>query len=291
VGARSRETVALGDELHELTAEEYELFRRLVYEHSGINLGPQKQQLLRARLGKLLRGQGFRSYRAYYEHVRADASGSELCALIDAISTNTTHLFRERQHFDFLAEVLRTRWVEAAPRERPRDLRIWSAGCSSGEEPYSIAMTVDDTLAPLAGYDWKLLATDVSTKVLAKAREGLFEPHRLGTVPETFRRRYFVRAARDAACVQVRPELRQRICFSRLNLMDEQFPFRHGFDFIFCRNVMIYFDRETQTRLVAKFARHLRPQGHLLIGHSESLNNIDHPLTYVRPTIYRRGPT
>ena len=289
MSARSRETVALSDGLQDLTAEEYELFRRLVYEQSGINLGPQKQQLLRARLGKLLRGRGFRSYRAYYEYVRGDASGNELCALIDAISTNTTHLFRERQHFDFLAEVLRARWVDAAASARPRNLRIWSAGCSSGEEPYSIAMTVDDTLAPLGRYDWKLLATDVSTRMLAKAREGVFEAHRLGTVPDTFRRRYFVPAAGAAGCVQIRPELRQRICFSRLNLMDEQFPFRHGFDFIFCRNVMIYFDRATQTRLVAKFARHLRPGGHLLIGHSESLNNIEHPLTYVRPTIYRRG--
>ena len=278
--------------VRDLTAKEYELFRRLVYEKSGINLGEQKQQLVRARLGKRLRAGKFSSYRAYYEYVKDDATGRELSALLDAISTNTTHLFRERQHFEFLAETVR-RWAsDCAWRARHDALRIWSAGCSSGEEPYSLAMTVDDVLCTSGGVDWRILATDISTRVLDRARAGTYETHRLGTVAEGYRRRYFVHGPDgDEASVQVRPELRRRITFAHFNLMTERFPFRHGFHLIFCRNVMIYFDRPTQEALVGRFAQQLRPDGYLVIGHSESLNAIQHPLTYVRPTIYQKGAT
>jgi chemotaxis protein methyltransferase CheR len=268
----------------DLTAHDYELFRTLIYEKSGINLGDKKQQLLRARLGKRLRGSGFESYRAYYEHVRNDSSGAELCALIDAVSTNTTHLFREKLHFDFLAKTLLQQLDDRRWRAANSTLRVWSAGCSTGDESYSLAMTVDNTLAQ-TGLDWRILATDISTRVLEKARAGVYESHRLGTVPPEFRVRYFVPA--DAA-VQVCPALRKRITFAQFNLMSPRFPFRHGFHYIFCRNVMIYFDRPTQQRLVAQFAAQLQPGGHLLIGHSESLNAIQHPLEYVQPTIYRK---
>ncbi|MBP7744542.1 MAG: protein-glutamate O-methyltransferase [Phycisphaerae bacterium] len=274
----------------ELTTREYQLFRDLVYEKSGINLGDQKQQLVRARLGKRLRAGNFRSYRDYYDFVRHDPTGNELCALLDAISTNTTHLFREKQHFDFLARALRERLAQPPRRGLGLTLRIWSAGCSTGDEPYSIAMTVDDTVGHQL--DWRILATDLSTRVLDQARAGLYETHRLGTVPPMLRQRYFTRPdTPDRTRVQVCPALRDRIRYARFNLMSAQFPFRHGFDFIFCRNVMIYFDRPTQESLVAKFAHHLRPGGYLLIGHSESLNGLAHPLRYVQPTIYQRVAT
>ncbi len=283
--------MVLTDSVRDLTAEEYELFRRLVYEQSGINLGEEKMQLVRARLGKRLRAGGFASYRAYYEHVRRDASGRELCGLIDAISTNTTHLFREQQHFEFLGQVLKAWTAESAWRARRREVRIWSAACSSGEEAYSIAMTAHDALSMCGGIELKILATDISTNVLARARAGTYEPHRLGTVPESFRRRYFTTAGqRGAGLVQIVPELQRLITFARLNLVTDRFPFRHQFDFIFCRNVMIYFDRATQRELVNRIAGHIRPGGYLLIGHSESLNSIVHPLTYVRPTTYQRPP-
>ncbi len=274
----------------DLTPKEYELFRRLVYENSGINLGTQKQQLVRARLGKRLRALGLRSYREYYDYVCKDRSGAELCALLDAISTNTTHLFREKQHFDFLARTLKQQLEDARWRAANSILRIWSAGCSSGDEPYSIAMTVADTVG--TSLDWKILATDISTRMLERAKAGWYEVHRLGTVPPLMRQRYFTHPpGSDRTLVQVVPELRRRITFARLNLMDESFPFRHGFHYIFCRNVMIYFDRPTQESLVAKFAAHLRPGGYLLIGHSESLNSLKHTLRYVQPTIYQRaGP-
>ncbi|MBK9119865.1 MAG: protein-glutamate O-methyltransferase [Phycisphaerales bacterium] len=272
----------------ELSPAEYELFRALVYEKSGINLGDQKQQLVRARLGKRLRAGGFDSYRDYYEFVARDSSGDELCLLIDAISTNTTHLFREKQHFDFVARTVRG-WLDDRRWRQDNDtLRVWSAGCSSGEESYSLAMTLDDVLGRTLA--WKLLATDISTKVLARAKAGKYEAHRLGTVPPVFRQRYFAPTAeRDPGLAQIVPALRERITFTRLNLMDPTFPFRRGFHFIFCRNVMIYFDRPTQEGLVQRFVRHLRPGGYLMIGHSESLNGLNHGLRYVQPTVYQRG--
>lgn len=276
------------DTREELTERDYDAFRELIYQKCGINLGPQKQQLVRARLGKRLRAGNFRSFRDYYEFVRADASGAELTALIDAISTNTTHLFRERQHFDFVAAIVR-RWAENRDwRAQNNELRCWSAGCSTGDEPYSLAMTLDDALSSTQ-LPFRILATDISTRVLEQAARGEYEIQRLGTVPESFRRRYFAPApGGNKQVLAIRPELRARLSFRHFNLMTPAFPFRLGFHLIFCRNVMIYFDRPTQEALVRRFAAHLRPGGHLLIGHSESLNAIRHDLKYVQPTIYQK---
>jgi chemotaxis protein methyltransferase CheR len=280
----------LTKQVEDITAEDYQLFRRLVYEKSGINLGDHKIQLVRARLGKLIRRGGFRSYREYYQHVQADTSGAELGRLLDAISTNTTHLFREQHHFDRLHGIIRD-WVGNASWVRGRSaLRIWSAGCSSGDESYSIAMTAHDALQDHSGVELKILATDISTQMLQRASRGLFDVHRLGTVPALYRQRYFDSSpgSQDGGGRRIVPEVRQLIKFARFNLMTPVFPFRHGFDVIFCRNVMIYFDPPTQQTLVNKFAQHLHAGGYLMIGHSESLNNLKHPLNYVEPTIYRR---
>lgn len=281
----AREKAPQTDDIAELTDKEYELFRAFVYEKCGINLGAQKQQLVRARLGKKMRSGAFRTYREYYDFVKGDPTGAELADLIDAISTNTTHLFRERQHFDFVAKIVKGWAADREWRARNAELRCWSAGCSSGEEPYSLAMTLDDALSP-AQVPFRILATDISTKVLERAQSGVYESHRLGTTPETFRQRYFVSNDRGRTVMQVHPSLRARITFRRFNLMEERFPFRQGFHLIFCRNVMIYFDRPTQEGLVGRFAAHLRPGGYLLIGHSESLNAVQHSLQYVQPTIY-----
>ncbi len=275
-------------EIQDLTREDYERIRKLVYEKSGINLGEQKMQLVRARLGKVIRQKGLGSFRAYYEYVCNDASGEALCGMLDAISTNTTHLFRENHHFKFLGETVRAWAADRSWRKRFSDLRIWSAACSSGEEPYSIAMTVHDALQ---GSDLgvKILATDISTRMLARASQGMFEIQRVGTVPAPLRQRYLRQVQHQGqSAMQVVPEIRQLIQFSRFNLMSPTFPFRKGFNVVFCRNVMIYFDRPTQQTLVNKFAQHLHGGGFLLIGHSESLNNLQHPLSYVEPTVYRK---
>lgn len=274
------------DDVRDITEQEYQLFRDFIYQQCGINLGEQKKQLVRSRLGKRVREGGFSSYREYYEFVKNDTSGDEITRLIDAVSTNTTHLFRESKHFDFLVATLK-RWTTEAPRKNV--IRIWSAGCSSGEEPYTIAITVDDALGGRKDVQVKILATDISTRVLACAEQGRFDEQRMAEVPAEFRKRYFTKDRRDGSGTYVvDPKLRQLIRFARFNLMSETFSFKNPFDVIFCRNVMIYFDKPTQEKLVNKYAKHLSPGGYLLIGHSESLNSINHPLTYVKPTIYQK---
>ena len=276
-------------EVKDLTRREYERIRDLIYAKSGISLGDQKMQLVRARLGKRVRKDGFKSFGEYLRHVEQDASGEELCSLLDAISTNTTHLFREMRHFNVLREII-SGWIqEKRWRTKHSTLRIWSAACSSGEEPHSIAMTAHDALAGHPGIELKILATDLSTQMLRKAKRAIYETHRVGTAPPQFRTRHFRKVSEDGQTVlQIVPELRRLISFARFNLMTPTFPFRHGFDVIFCRNVMIYFDRPTQQTLVNKLAAQLHPGGYLMIGHSESLSNIEHSLEYAEPTVYRR---
>ncbi len=279
----------MSTEVKDLTGGEYELFRKLIYAESGISLGDQKMQLVRARLGKRLRQGKFRSFKEYYDFVVNDPSGEELCGLLDAISTNTTHLFRESQHFDLLRDIV-TRWAaDRAKRATNRTLRIWSAGCSSGEEPYSLVMVAHDVLRNHPTLELKILATDLSIRMLSRAKLGVFEPHRVGTVPPALKNRYLLEMQQDGqAVLQVTPELRRLVTFARFNLMSPSFPFRHCFDVIFCRNVMIYFDRPTQQSLVNKFVSHLQEGGYFMIGHSESLSGTEHPLSYVEPTVYRK---
>lgn len=274
----------------DLTREEYELFRKLVYAQSGINLGSGKMSLVQSRLGKLIRKDGIDSFREYYEKVRADEGGRELGRLLDAISTNTTHLFREQRHFDLLREAIR-HWAEDSTWcSQNNALRIWSAGCSSGEEPHTIAMVAHDALTSHPAIDLKILATDLSSEMLAKAKLGTYAAEDLTSIPDSYKRRYFRSARGDGADnVQLVPELMKLIKFAPFNLMSTTFPFRQGFHVIFCRNVMIYFDRETRQRLVNKFAIHLKKTGYLMIGHSESLNGLSQPLDYVEPAVYRNG--
>lgn len=276
-------------EAKDLTNDEYELIRKLVYSNSGINLGDSKQQLVRARLGKRLRQGKFSSFREYYEHVEKDKTGNELQLLLDAIATNTTHLFREKRHFDYLHRLVKS-WAENREwRKRHASLRVWSAACSSGEEPHSIAMTVHDALKG-TGVQAKILATDLSTKMLARAKMGLYELHKVGSVPPDYRSRYLQRAQFNGqACLQIVPEIRELVTFCRFNLMSPTFPFKHGFHVVFCRNVMIYFDRPTQEALIGRIVQHMHTGGYLMIGHSESLNSIRHELDYMEPTIYRKG--
>ncbi len=274
----------------ELSPRDYERFRRLVYEQAGINLGPHKAQLVRTRLSKRVRACGCRSFGEYYERVVNDPSGQELCQLLDAISTNTTYLFREMHHFEFLRKLLDTWLADPKWRNRNPTLRIWSAACSSGEEAYSIAMVVHARLERERGIRCKILGTDISTRMLARAQEAVYSLDQVKNVPPELRRRYLREVERGGKrWVQVVPELRQMMTWARFNLMNPTFPFRNPFQVIFCRNVMIYFDRPTQEALVRKMHRHLIDGGYLLVGHSESLSGISHPFEQVEPAIYRKG--
>jgi len=275
-------------ELSELTDEEFEKISDLVKSLCGINLHQGKKELVKARLSKRLRALGLTRFDDYIRYVRNDGGGDELVAMLDSISTNLTSFFREPGHFDYLAEqVLPAIAARAGPHRR--SLRIWSAGCSTGEEPFTIGIVVSENIPNPDSWDVRILATDLSTRVLARAREGLYEADRLKDVPGLLIGRYFscVEAHRPRL-YRVNDRVRGLVTFARLNLLGP-WPMRGPFDVIFCRNVMIYFDKPTQTRLVERFWEVLAPGGGLFVGHSESLAGVKHRFEYVQPTVYRKG--
>lgn len=266
-----------------LTDEEFQLFKALIYQKVGINLDTPKKTLLISRLGKRLRELGMSSYQAYYDSLSGKTGEEELTKLLDLISTNKTEFFREPVHFDFLREQVLPQ-VQSA-----KTLRIWSAASSSGEEPYTIAMTLLDALADMNRWDIKILASDISTRMLAKGASGMYEEERVSQLPQDLVRRFFLKGRGvQSGKFKIRPHVSQLVHFRRINLMDPNFPIRSPLDVIFCRNVMIYFDRLTQATLMNKFHRYLRPGGYLFIGHSESLQWIEHSFTYLQPTIYQK---
>ena len=274
----------------DLTDQEFERFSRIIYETSRIALNDGKKELLRARIGRILRSRGIASFREYLALVEGDRTGGELTLLLDAVSTNLTSFFRESDHFRFIETMLVPRLDAARTTRGERKIRGWSAGCSSGEEPYSLAITLLEALHGGAGWDIRLLATDISTKVLAMARNGIYPGERLKTVPPQVAARHFLpeTGSDGTKLFRVAPFVRGLVTFGHLNLL-EPYPFKGPFDFIFCRNVMIYFDKQTQEALVNGFHRYLADGGHLFIGHSESLNGVDHPFQYVRPSVYRKS--
>jgi chemotaxis protein methyltransferase CheR len=267
-----------------LTDKEFELFQHLIYQQVGIKLDEPKKTLLVSRLGKRLRDLHLSSYQAYYDCVSGEGGEEELIKLLDLVSTNKTEFYREPVHFDFLRD-------QVLPEvQSSKILRIWSSASSSGEEPYTIAMTLADAITDINRWDIKILASDISTRVLAKASSGIYEEERVSQLPHDLVKRHFLRGkGPQAGKLQVRPQVARLVAFRRINLMDPTFPIRSQLDVIFCRNVMIYFDRPTQAKLMEKFFRYLRPGGYLFIGHSESLQWIDHQFTYLRPTIYQKS--
>jgi len=272
---------------YELTQADFEKISRLIYEQSGIALHEGKKELVRARLGKRLRQGRFKSFRDYYQFVVQDETGEELVYLLDSISTNLTSFFREQVHFDFLQQNMIPRW-RSVKQGRDKTIHIWSAGCSTGEEVYSIAITLLENLGALEKWDIQLLASDISTRVLKKGQTGIYEKERVRTIPPAVVKKYFLRGENNwRDHVKIKTAVRELVTFKRVNLM-EPFSFQRGFDCIFCRNVMIYFDKKTQEVLVNRFYQSLQPEGVLFIGHSESLTGIQHPFQYLRPAVYKR---
>ncbi len=266
----------------ELSDSQFEEISRLVKNLCGINLHSGKRELVRARLTRRLRDLQLPGFEMYLEHLRAD-EGEEIVALLDVLSTNLTRFFREPVHFDILAER-----AAAVARRGPRTpLRIWSAGCSSGEEPYSMAIRLLET-PEVADCDIRILATDLSTRVLAVAREGVYPGARLQEMDRTLISRRFDTTTIDGEPhYRVTEPVRRLIRFARLNLIDP-WPMEGPFSVIMCRNVMIYFDKPTQQSLVRRFYEILRPGGILFIGHSESLTGVDHRFRYIQPTVYEK---
>ena len=254
---------------------------RLVYERSGITLHSGKRALVLARLQKRLRSGGFTSFRDYLAHVEADTSGVEITSLLDAIATNHTSFFREPQHFDFLRSTI-------VPTLAQAPIRIWSAACSSGEEPVTIAISLLDALGANPQSRIRILASDLSTKALAIANAGVYKMERVAGIPLDVLRRHFERGlGAQSGQARVAAHLRRLIEYRQLNFLDTS-DLGERFDVIFCRNVMIYFDRDVQQRVVSLLERHLVAGGYLFISHSESLNGTSHGLRWVAPAIYRK---
>jgi len=273
---------------HQLSMEEFDLIRKLVYDRFGIHLNEQKKSLVVERLQKTLRTGQFESFRAYYDYVMRDRSGKALLELVDRISTNHTHFFREKDHFVFM----QTTWLPALKKAaqtagKKKDIRIWSAGCSSGEEPYTIAMLLADQFEmDGSGWDIGILATDISTTVLEKAQAGLYSDTQLEQVPDVFKRKFFRPAGEGLYTLN--PAIKELVMFRRLNLMNKEYPFKGQFQIIFCRNVMIYFDEPVRNELLQRYHRYLEPDGYLFIGHSESIGRDNKYFRFIRPAIYQK---
>ncbi len=264
---------------------EFGRFQALIQREAGIFLAPVKKALLVGRLARRLRELGIASYGEYYERVVED--DGERVRMIDAICTNETQFFREPKHFEFLAQRVLPAWLaEGEAGRRPRRLRVWSAACSSGEEPYSIAMML---LTALPGWDVEVLATDLSTKILARAQAGLWAIERAQQIPRSYLEAYMLRGyGAQTGVMKATDELRAVIRFARVNLAGDDWP-GGPFDLLFCRNVLIYFDRVTKARVVDRLLDRLAEGGFLLLGHAESLTGFTDRARAAIATIYQRG--
>ncbi len=267
----------------EISDEEFSRISRLVYDKFGINLTAAKRELVKGRLNKILRQEGFENFSSYYEHVINDLTGVSLMLMIDKLSTNHSFFYRESDHFDFLRTVVLPDIVS-----RKNELRIWCAGCAYGEEAYTLSMVVNDFLDDNpAKIDAGILATDISTTALKRAIDGIYPAERTSKLPDAYRFRYLDIIDRET--VKIRDEIKDMILFKRLNLMSEIFPFRGKFDIIFCRNVMIYFDNRTRMNLVGKLYSVMNEASYLFIGHSESLVKETTLFRYIKPAVYYKN--
>jgi chemotaxis protein methyltransferase CheR len=280
--------LAFSPEVRPLAEGEFGLYQRLVFQEAGIHLADVKKALVASRLLRRIRELGMTTYGAYYRRVVEDRS--ELVLMLDAITTNETQFFREPHHFELLSSHLIPRWrEEAAQGRRPRQVRIWSAGCSTGEEPFSLAMTLLPALPPEDGWSVQILATDLSTRVLERATQGIFTAERTAGIPRPLLEKFMLRGVGSQdGNVKASPALQAAVTFRRLNLNQEPYGLTDSFDAIFCRNVFIYFNRTTRDRTVQQMLDHLRPGGCFFVGHSESLGGVA-GLETLMPTVYRKA--
>jgi chemotaxis protein methyltransferase CheR len=273
-----------------LTDEEFQTIRELIYREAGISMSDAKRALVCSRLAKRLRHLNLHSHGEYLDYLATqDPAGVERQLMINCLTTNKTDFFREPHHFEFLRQVIFPEVKRRAAQGRPRRLRIWSAGCSMGDEPHTIAMTILEHFGSLHGWDVRILASDINTDVLRTAEQGIYPLERIAFMEEELKCRYFLRGTGrwDGFC-QVRPEVRRLVTFRRINFMDNPWPIHTRFDVIFCRNVIIYFNAQTQQQLLPRFAEHLAEDGHLILGHSENLHWLSRLFVSCGNTVYQR---
>ena len=271
----------------QLAARDFARLTEFIYSETGIRLGSEKKTMLEGRLKKRLRELHIDSYREYCDYLFGhDGLREEKVLFIDVVTTNKTDFFREPKHFDYLTTTALPRMITAAENQ---PLLLWSAGCSSGEEPYTLAMVLSEYAETHPGFRFRILATDISTQVLAKAQTAIYGVDAVEPVPPLLRRKYLLRSReRGSDRVRIVPELRRLVEFRRLNFMDADYGLSEKADGIFCRNVIIYFDRPTQEKILRKLTHQLRPGGYLFVGHSETLHDMNLPVEPLGPALYRK---
>jgi chemotaxis protein methyltransferase CheR len=270
-----------------ITDMEFSLLQALIYREAGIFLSPVKKALLVGRLSKRLRELGLRTFKEYYGLVK-EGNEEERVYLFNAISTNETHFFREAKHFEFLDRQVFPEWsAQAEAGLRARKIRVWSAACSTGEEPYSLAMMLLDRFPPGSGWEIEILASDLSTKALDAARQGVWSMDRAQEIPDQYRKTFMLKGMRSQeGKMKAGPGVSSLIRFVRINLNSPPYPVAGYFDMIFCRNVLIYFDNESKSRVIHALLDHLTPQGYFFLGHAESLHGFPERVRNVIPAVY-----
>ncbi len=286
-------SVAPAFQICKMSGREFSRFSEFIHSQCGIKLPLSKKVMLTSRLNRRLRALGMTSFEEYYNYIISpEGHSEELAQMIDVVTTNKTDFFRESVHFDILTQQILPTLLRSGRVGSKRKLYVWSAGCSSGEEPYTLAMVLSEFFAGNVKDKFSILATDISTKVLATARQGIYDKDLIEPVPNVLKHKYLMRGKNShAGFFRVVPELRGCINFRKLNLMDRDFGIKTPIDIIFCRNVVIYFDRQTHIKLFDKFYNQLTPDGYLFIGHSESLHGINGQFDAVIPTVYKKVNT
>ena len=269
-----------------ITDKEFQAIRDLVYDRFGINLTDEKKTMVVGRLQKILRARGFNTFHDYYLFLVEDKTNQAISELANQITTNHTFFWREAEHFDYFMKTILPDIVQKKTTANSKDLRIWCAAASSGEEPYNIIMCMMEYFGKdYRLWDAGLLGTDISDKAMRAAKAAVYEPYRVQTLPDTYKKKYFHRAGENWA---VNDEVKKELTLRHFNLMNKTMPFKKPFDCIWCRNVMIYFDNETKLELVRRMYDQTVPGGYLLIGHSESIGRGQTPWKYICPAVYRK---
>ncbi|RDU23681.1 protein-glutamate O-methyltransferase CheR [Anaerosacchariphilus polymeriproducens] len=267
-----------------ITNKEYSLLTKYIHNHYGIRLKAEKQTLVIGRLQNVLVQKGFQDFSEYYNYVISDKTGEAAITLINKITTNHTFFMREVEHFHYFRDKVLPYLVKIV---KNKDLRIWSAGCSSGEEPYTLSMIIDEFFGKEKMlWDTKILATDISSKVLEEASKGIYNNQNIENIPSYWKLNYFKKLDNENSILL--DNIRNEVIYRKFNLMEKAFPFKRKFHVIFCRNVMIYFDSNTKNELINKFYNSLEYGGYLFIGHSESINREETKLKYIMPSVYRK---
>lgn len=278
-----------GNQLYhfQLTDEEFKQLSSFIYNESGIKLPAVKKVMLQCRLQKRLKELNMTSFRDYCSYIFSNqGSDYEIINMLDVVSTNKTDFFREPTHFSYITGNLLPEFYQG---NGARPFNAWSAGCSSGEEPYTLAIVLNEYLESNHLFNYQIDATDLSTRILQTATNAIYSEDKIENIPLNLKHKYFLRSKdRAHPTVKIVPLLRNRVNFSRLNFMNSNYSTKHTYDLIMCRNVLIYFDRETQEKVINRLCHRLQPHGYLMLGHSESILNMNVPLVQIQPTIYRK---